>query len=486
MKFGRFYIELVVAACLTAAFPARADFLPKIDPFQAEKRVAGYGAKLRPVSCPPRPTLEKPLTLGEVVIASLCHNPDTRAAYLGLLSSADTFAGSYSAYLPDVSATISRSRSATFDDSGKSSLISSSSSLSASMVLYDFGQREISIERGEMALRAAGFSYDSTMQGMIAQALRGYYALLTAQNALAVARETERFSQESNEAARVRHEIGLAPLADNLQAKASYSGAVLSTQRAENSLKQQQAALASLMGFSPDAPVAVVEVDDSNLMDPPFEEEVRTLMEQAKLQRNDLRASRIGLESARAGLTALERSQLATVSAGVNMGLDDVDVFNASTGRTQSIGVSVSIPIFTGFSHTYTKRATIKNIEAQEERLTRSELGVEQDVWNAWQNYQTARQSWEVSWDQMATATQLRDVALGRYKEGLGTILDVLSAQAQYSSALQSQLTTRFALLTARVDLVRAVGVLNLDSVAARADSVRGPETLENQPPLTD
>jgi outer membrane protein TolC len=90
---------------------------------------------------------------------------------------------------------------------------------------------------------------------------------------------------------------------------------------------------------------------------------------------------------------------------------------------------------------------------------------VEQDVWNSWNNYQTAKQSWQTSQDLLENATHLKDVALGRYKEGLGTILDVLNAETQYNTALQSNLKSRYNLLTSRVDLVRAVGTLNLETM---------------------
>ncbi len=90
---------------------------------------------------------------------------------------------------------------------------------------------------------------------------------------------------------------------------------------------------------------------------------------------------------------------------------------------------------------------------------------MEQDVWNSWHNYQTAKRSWQTSLELMENATHLKDVALGRYREGLGTILDVLNAQTQYNAALQSTLQSRYNLLTSRVDLVRAVGVLNLETM---------------------
>ncbi len=477
---------VVTAAYLLSVTTANAVVLPWLDdPWKTTEKVSGFGARSKPVSCPPLPDMQKPLTINQVVIAVLCHNPDARSAYLSLLSSAASYGGNFAAYMPDISATLSTARSTTFDEGSKATSITRSSGITAAMTLYDFGQRELGIESAELSLIAAGHSYDSTLQGFIATALQSYYTLLIAQNAVDISKEAERFARESFEAATLRHEIGLAPLADKLQAKGSYSQAQLGIQQIENSLSQAQATLAILMGLQPDAGIVVAELDDTNLMKDPFNDQVKALMEIAKEKRVDLAASRAGLKSAEIGYESLKRSNLATVSAGVNAGFDDADVFNNSTGRTQSIGVSVSIPIFTGFSQTYAESASKRSIAAQRESLAKSELTVEQDVWSAWHNYQTAKQSWDVSWDQLASATELKDVALGRYQEGLGTILDVLSAQNQYSSALQSQLQTRLALLTARIDLIRAVGVLDLDTMQPRAAAAEPPAVI-TPPPADD
>ncbi len=474
-------IGLSLLAATLALSHARADVpLPWLsDPFSVEKKAAGYGAGLRPESCPAAPNLDRPLTVAQVVVTSLCHNPTTRASYLSLLAQADTYGTSYSGYLPTVTATAGATRAQTFGNHSKTETVSNGTGISAAMTLFDFGQRELSIESAEMGLIAAGHSYDSTLQGAIAAALQGYYRLLTSQNAVGVARESELFAKESFDAAKLKHDIGLVPLADELQARGSYSQALLASQQADNQLAQDQGALALLMGLPPDAPVAVAEMEDVNLKVDPFGGEVKALMDKAKEKRKDLLASRAQLKGAETSLESLKRSHLATVTAGVNAGYDDLNVASSGTGRSQSIGINVSIPIFSGFSNQYSERAAEKQLSAQKEQLVQTELSVEQDVWRAWQNYQTAKLSWDTSQDQLASATQLKNVAIGRYKEGLGTILDVLSAQNAYSSALQSQLTTRYNLLTTRVDLVRAVGVLDLNTMQpeATADAPAIPET---------
>ncbi len=192
------------------------------------------------------------------------------------------------------------------------------------------------------------------MQGTIARALQGYYSLLTAQNALAVAKESEGYAKASYSAAELRHKIGQVPLADKLQAKGSYSQALLGTQQAENGLALQQASLAVLMGLDAGTPVTVADVDDHSLAKDPFGGEVADLIAAAKQERHDLEASRISLRASETSLKALKRSNLASISATASMDMnnDRVNILGRTATRGQAVGLSVSIPIFTGFSQT--------------------------------------------------------------------------------------------------------------------------------------
>lgn len=495
--YGRRVVCAFLGCMLVWSGTARADngSLPWLaDPFRTQTKANNMvSPALKPEVCPASPNLKHKLDFMEVVTMTLCHNPATRAAYLTLLAQAATYGTNYSSYLPSIAATVNNSRTTTFINNsnsatttvlsdgtlitgssgfGKFTSVSKSYGAQASLMLYDFGQREFKLEVAEQALIAAGYSYDSTLQGTIASAMQAYSQLLTAQNNIGVTRELERYSKASYDAAAMRHRVGDAPLSDVLQAKGTYSQAQLSNEQAVNQLAQDQAALALLMGLPADSPVMVADVDDRLLMHDPFQMKVHELMEEAKQKRDDLLASRAQIEGARASLQALKRSDLATVSVTTNLGLSNntISIYRGvGATRSQGIGLSVNIPIFTGFQQTYNERSVEDQLEAQEDQFVKSELGVEQDVWNAWHNYDTAKRSWDTSWDLLTSARQLKDVALGRYKEGLGTILDVLNAESQYSSALQSQLQSRYSLLTARVDLVRAVGVLDLDTVQPKA-----------------
>jgi len=504
------YAALVLVPLMAA--PAQAEVLPWLehklaDPFATqEKANRMISPSLKPEGCPSwLPSPNHKLDFVEAVTLTLCHNPTTKAAYLSLLAQASSYGTNYSAYFPTVSANVNNSRSTSFiydgnglaattvngvtvlTNSPTSNIISSvnkSYGLSASWTLYDFGQREFKLEAAEQTLIAAGYSYDSTLQGAIASALNAYFQLLTAQNGVDVAKESERYAKESYDAAALRHKIGLVPLADELQARSVYSEAILASQQADNLLSRNRAALALLMGMSADSPIQVAELDNRLLEHDPFKGTVQSWMQLAQQKRNDLLASQAQIEGSKISLQALERSDLATVSISTNLNQsnDTINVFRGGNAtRTQAIGLSVSIPIFTGFSQTYNESAAHEQLEAQEDTLANTELAVEQDVWNSWHNYETAKKSWETSQNLMASATQFKGVALGRYKEGIGSILDVLNAESQYSSALQSNLQSRYNLLSARVDLVRAVGVLNLNSM--HPDWAANPATAQTSQP---
>lgn len=485
LKRGAIFAAAFCAAW-SLAHHANAVVLPWLDdPWKVEEKVAGYGTRNKPVTCPPPPDTKQILNVDQVVVAVICHNPDAKVAYLGLLSSADSYGSTLSSYLPSpVNLTLSKSRSTTYNSGSTDVTVSESNGgLGTSLLIYDFGKRENDLEQAELGLISAGLGYESALQNFIASALQGYYSLLIAQNAVEIAKESRDFAKESLEAALIRYDTGVAPLADKLQAEVSYAQAELSVEQSQNSLQQTQVALASQMGFPANTPIKVAELDDTQLMNDPFGKEAQALIALAKQKRLDLKSSRIGLKSAELAYEQFLQDQIATGSITLSANSSDIDLANNRTNYNHTISLGITIPIFSSWRDTYSKRIQRRNLKSQRESLKRTELNIEEAVINASNSYRTAKTSWEISWDQLAVATQLRDVALGRYEQGIGSILDVLSAQNQFSSALQSHLQTRLSLLTARISLIQAVGVLDLETM--QPDAILRPKTSTTLPTQT-
>jgi outer membrane protein TolC len=119
------------------------------------------------------------------------------------------------------------------------------------------------------------------------------------------------------------------------------------------------------------------------------------------------------------------------------------------------------VPLFAGYAPTYRVRAAEAQVEAQQARTERVRLQVALDVWNAYQNLVTATQSMRTSADLLGSATQSERVALGRYRAGVGNMLDVLNAQSVLASARQQRIQSMLDWNIGRAVLAQAMGSLD-------------------------
>src|SRR2546427_8929685 len=88
------------------------------------------------------------------------------------------------------------------------------------------------------------------------------------------------------------------------------------------------------------------------------------------------------------------------------------------------------IPLFSGWSQIYGVKAAAAAARAAEQRAHGMEQQVIFQVFDAYYGLRTASQRVRTSADLRASATQSEQVALGRYKAGAGSLLDLLTAQA--------------------------------------------------------
>ena len=88
-------------------------------------------------------------------------------------------------------------------------------------------------------------------------------------------------------------------------------------------------------------------------------------------------------------------------------------------------------------------------------------LQVSLDVWTAYQNLKTANESITASNILVLSAEESSRVALGRYKEGVGNIIDTLNAQNAFANAKQQKIQSVLNWNIARTTLAQSIGVLD-------------------------
>jgi len=127
-------------------------------------------------------------------------------------------------------------------------------SVTLNYLLLDFGGRSGSIERARQSLFAANLSHNATIQNTVLQAQVAYFTYM-ATSALLVAERSAIAEATGNlNAATQRNRVGLATIADVLQARTALSQEQLNLETIQGSLQAARGSLASALGLPANLP----------------------------------------------------------------------------------------------------------------------------------------------------------------------------------------------------------------------------------------
>jgi outer membrane protein len=147
-------------------------------------------------------------------------------------------------------------------------------------------------------------------------------------------------------------------------------------------------------------------------------------------------------------------------SISIAAGRTTINQTGIPTQNYGQVGINVTVPIFTGFAVGYGVRQAQAALESREVNAEQIRLNVTLDVWNAYYSLDSANQQLVITGTLTTTAQSNQDVAVGRYQAGVGTIIDLLTAQTAAATARQLRITAELNWEVARAQLALALGRL--------------------------
>jgi outer membrane protein len=374
-------------------------------------------------------------TLADIVDIALRTSTDTRAAWANARSAAAAYGSRRGDWLPDlgVSASGGRTLAASTPDRPAVESRTYGASADASWLLFNFGGRRAAVEETRQALVAADWTHNATIQGTVLKVVQAYYDYLTSKTLLVAEESSRRDARAILDAADQRHQAGLATIADVLQAKTALSQVELSLAGVQGAVATTRGALATAMGLPTNTKFDI----DLPATDPPLSEvtaSVDTYLEQAQARRPDLGAARAQARKSDVHVRKVLADRLPSVTATGSLGRvyrDSPDRFSDPYAAT----IQLRWPLFNGFSSDYDIAQSKADAEAARARLAGMEQAVALQVWTSYYGLKTAEQRLAMTADLLQSATQSHEVAQGRYTAGVGTILDLLSAQSALEQA---------------------------------------------------
>jgi outer membrane protein len=420
------------------------------------------------------------LTAGDVVDLALRNNPATLQAWANARAAAAAYGASRSAYYPEVDLGASVTRVKTAATGGRTAVSQTTYGPSATLtwLLLDFGGRGGAIEGARQALLSADWTHNAAINDVVLQSLVAFYDYVASGALVDAQRASVKDAEENLAATEARRQVGTATIADVLQARTALSQAQLALETTEGSRQTARGALALALGVpanlpydvdSVTAPVPVTAVTDS----------VDDLITRAVRDRPDLAAARADAAAAQARIRQLRGARLPSITATGDGGFTYI-ANRPGGGSNYTIGLGLSVPLFNGFGREYSQQQAEFLADAARARERSLEQQVTYQVFSSYYSLQTATRSVQTAADLMASASQSTEVALGRYKAGVGTVLDLLAAQSALATARAQVVQSRLSWQTSLAQLAHDAGALD---PKGRADVRLAPDTLMNENP---
>ena len=333
--------------------------------------------------------------------------------------------------------------------------------VSLSQTLFDTGQREAANTEARRAVDAAEESTRSTRQTIILTVTQDYYQLLLNRDLVKVAEAQVARYQQTVDVTQAQIDAGTTAAKDIYQAKSDLANAQVTLLNSQNAVQTASAALKNAIGIDLSGVLQVAPLTPGDMLPPvPASGQALSLdtaLAAAFAARPDVRQQQAVVQSDAAAL------RLAQSEAGLSIKGDYVLNYQASNdvgarGVSSQFLVSGSYPLFDAGLARGVVRITQATRDAALDQLELVRQQVRLDVEQAYSTRQTNLEAAGLAQSAVTAAQVNYDAAIASRKEGIGTVLDITTAQATLTQAQSQYVQAVYNFYIADAQLQRAVG----------------------------
>jgi outer membrane protein len=402
------------------------------------------------------------LTLPMVLDHALCASPVMRQAMSAVAERQAGVDLSQIAYRPRINAGASANatRVAPTPSTAGYSSQSLTGSLGLSWVLFDFGLRDANLTESRALLTSAMASLGNSQLNTVAETLRLYVEALSVWLRRDSLQQAELQAEQSVRVASAKYDVQVGSLAEKLQAQTALAQTTLERVRANGQWEAARAALAVNMGYSltqkmaiPALVSAVPFLEDSTNIDDMLayvrDNHPRLRALQAEIEAQQSRSSAIKAEG-RGSVSVTANAQLGRRAEAAGNGFD----------RSAAAAVVANIPLFNQDEQAARLGQNEAQTNAKQSQLELAKRELETELLRQVLTIQTEIETRLAARGLLQAAEQSQQVAMGRYRGGVGTVADVLNAQSALTAARLALDQSYLAQASARLRLATVVGRL--------------------------
>jgi outer membrane protein len=368
-----------------------------------------------------------------------------------------------SSLLPSVglSAGVTKTHSEFDPDVGPTTTNNSSGrsmTLSLSQSLFNMATWE-NYEQSKLAVIGSDLQFSAAKQDLMLRVSQAYFDVLGAQNTLKTLQAQKVAVAEQLASAKRNFEVGTQTITDTHEAQSQFDLITAQELAGQGDLDVKRAALRQIIGKDA-GDLAILK--EGVQLSPPMPAQLNDWVASAEKQNFSVAASEVSLEVAKREIKKSRAGHMPTVDLSASTGLSSgaSPALPSGVNKPTTIGVSVKIPIFTGFATDSRVRETI----ALEDKA-RNDLETARRT-----AAQSARQSYigvvsglaqikAFEAAEISSQSALDSTKLG-YQVGVRINIDVLNAQQKLSNTRQSLAKARYDSIMSGLRLKAAAGSL--------------------------
>lgn len=324
------------------------------------------------------------------------------------------------------------------------------------------------LEQAEKSSLQTIANYEQAKQSLITRVSDVYFAILRAEDDLELAIAENKAIERQLEQTNQRFKVGLTAITDVHEAQSSFDASAATVIRSENNVEIQKEILREITGqYHRD----LASLNTERFSTSKLEQSPEDWVSIAQTNNQELQAQTISMDIAKNNINIAFSGHLPTVSLSMSKGRTDVNakedrVGDATTysnpfpGDSKSIGLSVSVPIFSGFAtDSRVKQAQARYVVASEDReLTYRR--VVRTVRTSYANVLTLISTIKAQEQAVISAESALKATEAGFEVGTRTIVDVLNSTQALFSAKRNLSSSRYDYILAVLQLKEAAGTI--------------------------
>lgn len=329
-------------------------------------------------------------------------------------------------------------------------------------LVTDFGATAAGVSKAQLQYEKKANDLVAKRQTITITALKAYLNLIKDTDKLAYAKQSEGNikKQTGMEEARVARGSGYST--DVLQSKSKLASAYAKTARAEGALVKARNEYRAVFGVEPGDVTSFRKPEMPTQFLPKTLEEALDI---AYRTNTSLLGSNYDVEIARKDIKTAKTKFYPTIKANVDKKFKRDDGGTAGKKNEFKAHFELKMPLYAGGKDLYGLRKSDTDLSAKMEKVDKSLRDVEEKVRNAWQDLITDKTNAGFLRNSANISGEFLTLARKERKLGTRSLIDVLSEENSYITALDSAVSAETDLIISAFELLQEIGTLEVDMV---------------------